>query len=363
MKRCLLLGLALVVLGSGLGLWYFWPWHPAVEGPLTTTQERGPVVPVEEYRYSGPYTHANLAIFLIHGRDTLEGKNYLTLQEALEKQVVVVHETEAVNELAIENKSPEQEVFIQAGDIVKGGKQDRTFPYDFLAPPSSGKLPIASFCVEQGRWSARNSESVTLFGSSDSMASSQEVRLATRTSGRHTLGGGGGQSAVWRGVVATQERLSKKLGESVQSADSTSSLQLSLEHPKLQQAVQPYLDKLTSIMKDKEDVIGCAVVVNGKVQSADVYASRALFQKLWPKLLRGHAVEAFAESDPDAKGENATVAEVKKFLRRAEEGKPTDEAVTQRVFVLALEGDGHSLLDTCDRRQNNLVIHRSVLAR
>jgi hypothetical protein len=55
-----------------------------------------------DYRVSGPYTHKNLAIFLIHGKNLVEGKTFLTLQEALEQKKVIVYETKDVNELAIE---------------------------------------------------------------------------------------------------------------------------------------------------------------------------------------------------------------------------------------------------------------------
>src|SRR5256885_1232496 len=53
------------------------------------------------YRISGPYTHKNLTIFLIHGKELLRGKNFLTLQEALAQKKVTVYETKDVNELAI----------------------------------------------------------------------------------------------------------------------------------------------------------------------------------------------------------------------------------------------------------------------
>ena len=48
-------------------------------------------------------------------------------------------------------------------------------------------------------------------------------------------------------------------------------------------------------------VIGYAFAINGKVNSADVYASHELFQKLWPKLLESSAVEAFSELQKDKK--------------------------------------------------------------
>src|SRR5687767_15948973 len=94
-----------------------------------TPQAAGQETVSGEHRISGPYTHGNLSIFLIHGEDKLKGQTFLTLQEAMEKKQVVVHETGNVNELAIENvgKTP---VYVQSGDIVKGGKQDRTFAQD-----------------------------------------------------------------------------------------------------------------------------------------------------------------------------------------------------------------------------------------
>src|SRR5687768_15762804 len=57
----------------------------------------------ENYRISAPYTHKNLTIFLVHGKELLPGKNFLTLQEALAQKKVRVYETKDVNELAIRN--------------------------------------------------------------------------------------------------------------------------------------------------------------------------------------------------------------------------------------------------------------------
>jgi len=70
------------------------------------------------------------------------------LQEAMERKAVIVHETSEVNELSIENVSQSEEVLVQAGDIVKGGRQDRVLAVDLIMPAGSGKMPIAAFCVE-----------------------------------------------------------------------------------------------------------------------------------------------------------------------------------------------------------------------
>ena len=93
-------------------------------------------------RISGPHTYQNLAVYFVHGTSA-GGAVPLTLQEALAKGQVQVVETGQVNELQIENTGTEH-VFIQAGDIVKGGKQDRVLTVSLLLPANSGRVPIAS---------------------------------------------------------------------------------------------------------------------------------------------------------------------------------------------------------------------------
>src|SRR5260370_39329454 len=78
----------------------------------------------DEFRLEGPFTQDNLTVFLIHGKDKIKGETFLTLQEALLQKKVIVRETRSVNELSIENISRE-EVYVQSGDIVNGGAQDR----------------------------------------------------------------------------------------------------------------------------------------------------------------------------------------------------------------------------------------------
>ena len=77
----------------------------------------------DDIRVSGPIVHENLAVYLLHG-SAADKAVPVTLQEALAKGSVRVDETGSVNELTVENLGSE-EVFVQAGDIVKGGRQDR----------------------------------------------------------------------------------------------------------------------------------------------------------------------------------------------------------------------------------------------
>src|SRR5688572_29088650 len=118
------------------------------------------------YRISAPYTFKNLTIFLIHGKDSTAKKNIVTLQEALKMGIFKVYETSEVNELSVENISKTHDVFIQSGDIVKGGKQDRVLAISIIVPARSGRVSIEAFCVESGRWQKREGEDSQQFSSS-----------------------------------------------------------------------------------------------------------------------------------------------------------------------------------------------------
>src|SRR6267143_5463096 len=174
--------------------------------------QKQPETKASDYRLSGPYTHKNLSIFLIHSKTTTRTKSFLTLQEALEQKKVVVYETQSVNELAIQNLSSE-EVYVQAGDIVKGGAQDRMIGVDLIVPPRSGKMPISAFCVEHGRWSGRGAEGAASFNSSADAAVTKEIKLAARSNS---------QGGVWENVRVAQDKLSRNVGARVNSPVSES---------------------------------------------------------------------------------------------------------------------------------------------
>src|ERR1041385_6605774 len=271
------------------------------------------------YHLSGPYTHGNLTVFLVHGKDSTR-RTFLTLQEALEQKKVKVYETKDVNSLAIQNLSSD-DVYVQAGDIVRGGDQDRMISVDFIVPPRSGRMPIAAFCVESGRWNKRGNEASATFDSSENYAATKDLKLAAKQSVS--------QQAVWENVSVAQEKLSKNVGGDVRARASESSFELSVENPKVKQTTAAYLRTLSNIVS-KSDVIGYVFAINGHVNSADVYASRALFVKLWPKLLKASAVEAVAELNTEVEAKPVASETVHTFLTESEKAKAEARQVTRR---------------------------------
>jgi hypothetical protein len=311
---------------------------------------RGPVVPLDDCTVTGPFTHANLSVYLIHGRDTLQGQQVMPLQSALEQNLVVVHE----GALAIDNFAAVP-VFIQAGDIVKGGSQDRVLPSDHLVAIGRHHLPLTVFCVEAGRSGPRGHEVSTSFQSATEQLPGKRLNLAARH--RHS------QLEVWNGVRDVQQALARNVGGSVQSPQSQTSLQLTLENGLVQRSIQKYLDELATVPNREQDVIGVAVAVNNQIQSADIYASSGLFRELWPKLMKANAVAALTERQGGAPGAPPTAAAVHKFLTRTEKGEDCQHDLADGTRVLRQEAAQSLLFDTCDPARQNLVLHRSFLAK
>ena len=187
-----------------------------------------------------------------------------------------------MNELAVENNSADA-VFIQVGDIVKGGNQDRMITNDFILPPHSGKLPIAAFCVEQGRRGRRGSEPTQAFaGSTESVS----VRFERKSMSN--------QMSVWNKFVDLQEALASHLRKphnatglgDVRSVASPTSLLLTQTSPPVEKAVSAYTKVLAGAVQGKNDV----VMASGRARISTPRRNSLL--PMWQKLLKSSIVEA-----------------------------------------------------------------------
>ena len=241
------------------------------------------------YQLSGPYTYKNLAVYLIHSSSKISDKRLIPLSEALDNRLVTIHETGEVNRLTAQNHSQDTYVFIQSGDMVKGGRQDRTLAQDLILPPKSKKIALDAFCVEHGRWRQRGKESASTFSSSKKQLSSKALKLAAKKAKS--------QQEVWQAVAAEQQRLGRKVGKSVQNPTSATSLQLSLEDKTLEKNRSLYQQALLPMGRREANAVGFADAIGGHFNAADIFGSPDLFQKLWPKLIEVAANEAIALED------------------------------------------------------------------
>ena len=150
---------------------------------------------------------------------------FTPLEEAMARKVVIVHETNDVNEVAIENVSTTEEVFVQAGDIVKGGRQDRVLSVDLILPASRVRCRCPLFAWRTGV--GRNGRGPTgLFTVSKGMVATKGLKLAA--SGTLRKSG--------CGMACYPAKTIRSVAYDARSELSGSSLQLALENLKVQES-------------------------------------------------------------------------------------------------------------------------------
>lgn len=254
-----------------------------------------------------PVAFKNLQVYLICGDAQTDHKRYMALNEALKGGKVKVFETSDVNTLKISNNSPEY-IYLNSGDIVKGGKQDRTIQYDVILPPFAQDIDLASFCVEHGRWSQRNDEADGFFSSSEKTLSSKELKLATRKSED--------QSKVWEEVAVFQSNTSSNINAGRSESDyldvtstvSESSLQLTLENENITQLQEEYTKMMWTRLQSCPNAVGLAYFINGKLHGVDIYNNHKLFSDLFKKLFDAAVAEAISLGVKDSSVETNRAA-------------------------------------------------------
>jgi len=161
-------------------------------------------------------------------------------------------------------------------------------------------------------------------------------------------------------VRKVQDGLSQSLGTPVNAPASQSSLQLALENQKLKDAQAAFINALQRAGEKEDDIVGYLFAVNGKLNSAEVYPSNALFRKMWPKLLQASTTEAIgqknADKEPAPTGEMALA-----FLTAAERGKASERPLPAQVRLEVRDAEAAFYFET--RRASGAWVHRSYLAK
>ena len=349
----------------------FWPRAPSQSG----CRRRAAAATGKDYRLSGPYTQKNLSFYLIHREGRNAGPAPITLGEAMRRGLIKVVETGSVSRLMVRNLG-DREVFIQSGDIVKGGKQDRVLVASLIVPPKSGYIPIGAFCVEQGRWARRGMEKVSEFSVSASRLPSRAGKIAIMKSmrpetpreagmreiweiGRRRSRGPSLQGQMWDTVQYMQMRLGSAMQAGVADERSRSSLQLSLENKRLASALVDYEKALSGLLDKHPDAVGYVFAVNGRINSGDEFGSAGLFRNLWQRQLKAAATEAIAKKNAH-KRKQPTLAEVAAFIDVARAAKPALKAMPGGLNLETRKTGKSFYMEI--RRGNDRLVHRNFVA-
>ena len=273
------------------------------------------------YKVQAAATERNLSVFPVTTDMVFNTTGLLTLEEGIRSGEVVVTETSAtrglirqrprdgsvwterpleipsqielpgqsgaqVNELAITNHSGRALVLL-AGEIVTGGKQDRVVGKDLIIPARSKPVALSVFCVEPHRWVGTSS----VFEAWHSAMAQPSVRSSAMAEQN--------QQQVWSEVARSRSAFAGAVSPAeAQELASTSSYATTVQNQAVQQridsvasSIERSYDRVFSRLREK-NAVGVVVSVNGEIVWTDIFASPALLQKYWPKLIRSYAAEA-----------------------------------------------------------------------
>lgn len=244
-----------------------------------------------------PFRYCGLTVFPLVISRAGSRENIRTLDEALRNDWIVVREKDEarVGELHVQNNSRHM-VFLMAGEIVAGGRQNRVIREDVLLPPRSGFIEVPVYCVEQERWEGK----IQTFSSPSSMTH-QGLRMSAVA--------GESQDSIWREAAAK--------ADSVGVASKTRNYQEIYESRGVSGRIDKALARFDRLVR--RDTVGAVAVVGDRIISCDIFSDPDLFSRLWPKLCRSYALEDVTAVDGEEhrwRGFNTSVTarDVERFL-------------------------------------------------
>lgn len=200
-----------------------------------------------------------------------------------------------VNKLMIENMSSDS-IFLMAGEVVKGGKQDRVLAQDVVLPPNSGPVDLGVFCVEHSRWSIKEGDSA-VFGGYFGVASNRIRKVAVVDQN---------QSKVWENVdVVTRQN---------KAMTSTKSLTALTQSKEYQDQLKAYEAYFVPRLINKENCVGFVGITADRIIGMDVFATPDLFQNQMGQLLHAFITESISDGGDVEMEEAEVLAYMMEFL-------------------------------------------------
>ncbi|HEY7402528.1 MAG TPA: DUF6569 family protein [Candidatus Angelobacter sp.] len=332
------LSLLAILVTLTCGLAFMAPANAGDSGSLPAT--------INDYKILAPISHGDLTIFPVVSAKLHDTSDFITLDEGIRSGEVVVTEVgnlhstmrrrnpyvqpgrgAEVNRLVLVNNS-KHPLLLLAGEVVTGGKQDRVVGKDRIVPAESDPVDLSVFCVEHGRWT----ETSAKFDTHASVMLQPSVRMKAMAEQN--------QQQVWDAVSESRRGMADKVAAARPPAPSagggsgggagggtyalrmnelnaTSSYAKARENEVVKQQVdsivEPMQKSYESVIKQlrNQNAVGVVVAVRGRIVWADMFASGALLDKYWPKLLDSYATEAMTASG--AKGE-VSIKDAQAFL-------------------------------------------------
>lgn len=247
-----------------------------------------------------PYSYGGLTVYPLRLSSGGRRLDVLAMDAALRRDLLFVRESDSasVPRIRVRNDAG-RPVFLMAGEIILGGKQNRIIRNDTLLPSRSRFTEIEVYCAERDRWSGRRIE----FESGGTLIAPRLRSMAAKSSA---------QDRIWS-EIDTQL-------ESAGVSSSTRNYQRMYEDPDSARRLDRYVVEFRPIRR--RSTLGCVFLSRWRVVGCDLFCDPELFDKLWDKICRSYALDVIGrgngEHEPFRRRHPPVGREaVRRFLDRA----------------------------------------------
>jgi len=284
-----------------------------------------------------PHSTRNMIVFPLYLSRDEDSRHYITLDDAIDRGYLKIYEkgSGTVSQIDMENRS-DRYIFMMAGEILGGGKQNRVISKDVLLSPRGGIVSVPVYCVEQHRWASKGSMKF------------YSAKCAAPSSVRSLTQAGESQNEVWEEVDAISKANKVK--------SSSGNFQAVYEDKAVQKRIAVY-DPLKRMPRH---TVGVVVAINGRIVGAEIFCNEELFDDLWHKILKSYSLDAVSKPMP--------VREISYRLPRPEVTKEQVRRFLGRVYGIGYVEEeqgvdaGHFLnLSARDIYGKALIFRRAVI--
>lgn len=225
----------------------------------------------------------------------------------LDPEIVRLSQLEAQTDRLFITNLSEDTIFLMAGEVIQGGKQDRVIAQNMLLPPNTRNAGLPVFCVEKNRWSYHKDKNPCF---------TDYICIADATL-RRTVQLNAKQEEVWNVVNRATA------AQNAQTATQTyAALQNNTAFTRLSNAYEQFLNP---VFAQNSQIIGIVAVTGNRIAGADIFANHTLFSNQLPSLLRSYAANAILYGSTPSLNPMAVSAGLEQYI--------TPNGINRQAFV------------------------------
>ncbi len=216
----------------------------------------------------------HLALYPVVRTSSVDVGDYITLEMAQTNKTVLIKEKPdaSVPTVLIRNTG-KRPIYIMAGEIIIGGKQDRMVSFDIIIPTGK-EIEVEVRCVEHGRW-----HGASVQFSPGGAVGSKKVRTALQFKTQHD---------VWDEV--------EKMCEEHDIASSSGTYGALLSSGEVDKKSKPFLDAMNRGLQN-ENMVGLIMALNGEIVCVDIFMNPEYFAQVKEKLLKAYVLDAISTAE------------------------------------------------------------------